>query len=166
MGGLLMVRLGLFRSLLVFGVLQMMSNLGFLLVANLGKDAWGSVSLPAFDIGIVSLKEATKVDWLLVSAIGFENITSGMGTAAFVALLMALCNQKFTATQYALLSAFSAVGRVWVGPMAGVLATSIGWPSFFVFSTIAALPGLLMLLKLRDVIGRLDAPKGPIAADD
>jgi PAT family beta-lactamase induction signal transducer AmpG len=89
-----------------------------------------------------------------------------MGTAAFVALLMALCNQKFTATQYALLSAFSAVGRVWVGPMAGVLATSIGWPSFFVFSTIAALPGLLMLLKLRDVIGRLDAPKGPIASDD
>jgi PAT family beta-lactamase induction signal transducer AmpG len=89
-----------------------------------------------------------------------------MGTAAFVALLMALCNQKFTATQYALLSAFSAVGRVWVGPMAGVLATTVGWPTFFIFSTLAAIPGLAMLVKLRSVINLLDAPKGPLTADD
>jgi PAT family beta-lactamase induction signal transducer AmpG len=166
MGGVLMMRLGLYRALFMFGFLQMLSNLGFLMVANAGKGAWGAFSLPPFDIAIVSLKEATNVDLLLVTAIGFENITSGMGTAAFVALLMALCNQKFTATQYALLSAFSAVGRVWVGPMAGVLATSIGWPSFFVFSTIAAIPGLAMIYKLRDIITGLEAPKGPIAADD
>jgi PAT family beta-lactamase induction signal transducer AmpG len=165
-GGLIMMRLGLYRSLLLFGVLQMMSNLGFWLVSVLGKDAWGAASLPPFDLVIVSLKEATSVDWLLVSAIGFENITGGMGTAAFVALLMALCNQKFTATQYALLSAFAAVGRVWVGPMAGVLATSIGWPSFFVFSTLSALPGLLMLVKLKPSIVQLEAPKGAQLADD
>jgi PAT family beta-lactamase induction signal transducer AmpG len=116
--------------------------------------------MPAFDLVIVSLKEATRVDWLLVSAIGFENISGGMGTAAFVALLMALCNQKFTATQYALLSAFSAVGRVWVGPMAGVLASSLGWSTFFLFSTLAAAPGLLMLLKLKPVITRLETPEG------
>ncbi|MEY4631122.1 MAG: hypothetical protein RIQ81_1242 [Pseudomonadota bacterium] len=165
-GGLLMVRLGLFRALLLFGVLQLLSNLGFLAVSVLGKNAWGAAYLPPFDIGIVSLKEGTSVDWLLVSAIGFENITGGMGTAAFVALLMALCNQKFTATQYALLSAFAAVGRVWVGPMAGVMAESMGWPVFFVFSTLAAVPGLLMLVALRGVITNLEAPKGIPAGDD
>jgi PAT family beta-lactamase induction signal transducer AmpG len=165
-GGVLMVRLGLYRSLMVFGCLQLLSNLGFWLVAILGKDAWGSVAMPPFDLVIVSLKEATRVDWLLVSAIGFENITGGMGTAAFVALLMALCNQKFTATQYALLSAFSAVGRVWVGPMAGVLASSLGWSTFFIFSTFAAVPGLLMLLKLKPVITRLETPEGAGILDD
>ena len=79
---------------------------------------------------------------------------------------MALCNQKFTATQYALLSAFSAVGRVWVGPMAGVLAMTTGWPAFFIFSTVAAVPGLLMLLKLKPVISRLETPEGAGALDD
>ena len=161
-----MVRLGLFRSLLIFGVLQMLSNLGFWLVAILGKDAWGSFSLPAFDLLIVTLHEATKVDWLLMAAIGFENISSGMGTAAFVALLMALCNQKFTATQYALLSAFSAVGRVWVGPLAGVLATSMGWPTFFIFSTFAAIPGLLMLWSLKGIVRGLEHPNGSLSLDD
>lgn len=165
-GGVLMVRLGLYRSLLIFGGLQLLSNLGFWLVAILGKDAWGSISMPVFDLVIVSLKEATSVDLLLVAAIGFENISGGMGTAAFVALLMALCNQRFTATQYALLSAFSAVGRVWVGPMAGVLASSLGWPTFFIFSTAAAAPGLLMLVKLRPVIARLETPEGVGALDD
>lgn len=165
-GGALMVRLGLFWSLLVFGFLQMMSNLGFWLVAVMGRSAWGSIMLPAFDLGFVSLKEATSLDLLLVSAIGFENITGGMGTAAFVALLMALCNQKFTATQYALLSAFAAVGRVWVGPMSGVLASSMGWPQFFVFSTISAVPGLVMLWYLRAVVRRLDAPLSAGYLDD
>lgn len=165
-GGLLMVRIGLFRALLAFGFLQLLSNLGFWLVAILGKGAWGSFALPAFDVVIVSLKEATNVDWLLVFAIGIENITGGMGTAAFVALLMALCNQKFTATQYALLSAFAAVGRVWVGPLAGVLSIAMGWPTFFLFSTVMAAPGLVMLLKLRPVISALEAPQGAAALDD
>jgi len=165
-GGALMVRLGLFWSLLVFGILQMMSNLGFWLVAVMGKGAWGSVMLPAFDLGFVSLKDTTSLDLLLVSAIGFENITGGMGTAAFVALLMALCNQKFTATQYALLSAFAAVGRVWVGPMSGVLASSLGWPQFFIFSTISAVPGLVMLWYLRSVVRKLDAPISSGFVDD
>ena len=165
-GGALMMKLGLYRSLFAFGVLQLLSNLTFWLVAVLGKGAWGSFPLPAFDIIIVSLKEATNVDWLLLFAVGSENITGGMGTAAFVAFLMALCNQKFTATQYALLSAFSAIGRVWVGPMAGVLTAAIGWPAFFIFSTVMAVPGLVMLFKLRPVILALEAPKGLLLADD
>lgn len=166
-GGALMMKLGLYRSLFLFGVLQLLSNLSFWLVAVLGKGSWGSFQLPAFDIMIVALKEATQVDWLLLFAIGTENVTGGMGTAAFVAFLMALCNQKFTATQYALLSAFSAVGRVWVGPLAGVLTGTIGWPMFFIFSTLMALPGLFILYKLKDVIQQLEAPKISLAdADD
>jgi PAT family beta-lactamase induction signal transducer AmpG len=164
-GGAIMMRLGLYRSLMVFGVLQLLSNLGFWLVAVLGKGAWGSFPLPAFDIVIVSLKETSNVDWLLLTAVGVENVTGGMGTAAFVAFLMALCNQKFTATQYALLSAFSAVGRVWVGPLAGVLTASIGWPTFFVISTIFAIPGLIILYKLRHVVIAFETPEG-VPLDD
>ena len=160
LGGLLMMRIGLYRSLFVFGLLQTFANLGFWMVAILGKGAWGAFPLPAFDLVIVSLKETTNVDWLLLFAVGIENVTGGMGTAAFVAFLMALCNQKFTATQYALLSAFSAIGRVWVGPLAGVLAVAIGWGNFFILATVLGLPGIFVLYKLKTVILALEAPKG------
>jgi PAT family beta-lactamase induction signal transducer AmpG len=95
------------------------------------------------------------VDAGLLLVVAFENLTGGMGTAAFVAFLMSLCNQRFTATQFALLSAFASVGRVWVGPLAGVLAESIGWPAFFVISTVLAAPGLWMLWRLRREVGAL-----------
>lgn len=166
LGGIIMVKLRLFKSLMLFGILQMLSNLGFWLVAVMGKGAWGSFTLPPFDIVIVSLKEATQVDWLLLLVIGLENLTGGMGTAAFVAFLMALCNQRFTATQYALLSAFSAIGRVWVGPLAGTLLDIIGWPIFFIFSTVMAFPGLYMLWKLKPVIEQLETPQGASLVDD
>lgn len=165
-GGALMVRMGLYRSLLVFGILQLLSNFGFWYVAIAGKGAWGSFTLPSFDILIASLKEATNVDYLLLFSVALENLTGGMGTAAFVAFLMALCNQKFTATQYALLSAFASVGRVWVGPLAGVLVTSIGWPQFFLLSTMAAIPGLWMIYTMRATIRALEAPVGVSLADD
>jgi len=165
-GGSIMVKLGLYRSLLIFGVLQMFSNLGFWLVSVLGKGSWGMFSLPAFDLLIVSLKEITQVDLLLLFAVASENLSGGMGTAAFVALLMALCNQKFTATQYALLSAFATVGRVWVGPLAGVLVDTIGWPQFFIFSTVAAIPGLLMVYKMRLIIRELETPLRVNLTDD
>ena len=73
--------------------------------------------------------------------IAVENLSGGMGTAAFVAFLMSLCNQRFTATQFALLSAFASVGRVWVGPLAGVLAQSIGWPHVLHLSTLVGAAG-------------------------
>jgi len=158
LGGALMVWLGLYRSLLVFGILQLVSNFGFYLVAILGKGAWGSVQLPAFDWVVVALNEATQIDYLLLSAVAFENVAGGMGTAAFVAFLMALCNYRFTATQYALLSALAAIGRVWVGPLSGVLADLVGWPNFFLFSVVMAVPGLAMLVWLRQAIASLSAP--------
>ena len=155
-GGALMLKLGLWRSLLLFGILQMASNLGFWWLAVNGPGALPGLTLPAFDWGFVKLPEATTVDGGLLMVIAVENIAGGMGTAAFVAFLMSSCNQRFTATQYALLSAFASVGRVWVGPLAGVLAESIGWPSFFIVSTLAALPALWMLWALRAPIRRLE----------
>lgn len=161
LGGALMLRLGLWRALLLFGVLQMLSNLGFWWLATAGKAQLPALLVPVFDWGFVSLKEATPLDGGLLLVITVENLSSGMGTAAFVAFLMSLTSQRYTATQYALLSAFASVGRVWVGPMAGVMAESIGWPAFFVLSTILAAPALLLLMRLRAAIESLVADRSP-----
>lgn len=165
LGGAIMVRIGLFRSLFIFGLLQLASNLGFFWLAIAGKGTLGHIDLPAFDWFFISLKEATQIDLSLLGVIAAENITGGMGTAAFVAFLMALCNQKFTATQYALLSAFASIGRVWVGPLSGVLILSIGWPSFFIFSIVAAAPGLMILYSLKSTLNELEV-QNPGLADD
>ena len=132
-----MAQLRLYRSLLVFGVLQAVTNLGFMLVAIVGK------SYP-----------------LMIAAVAAENLCGGMGTAAFVALLMAMCERRFSATQYALLSALSAVGRVYVGPAAGYMATWLGWTQFFFVTFLIALPGVAMLWWQRERIEALDtSPK-------
>jgi len=125
-GGVLMAKLGLFRSLLAFGVLQAISNLTFMWLAAIGKD-YG----------------------VMVLAVAFENLAGGMGTAAFVALLMAMCDKRFTASQFALLSALAAVGRVYVGPASGYMVEAIGWTTFFGFTFLAALPGLVLLYLMR-----------------
>ncbi|HZV91926.1 MAG TPA: MFS transporter [Caldimonas sp.] len=156
LAGAVMMRLGLWRSLLAFGVLQMLGNLGFWWLAVHGRGALPGVVIPPFDWGFVRLAAATPVDGGLLMAIASENITSGMGTAAFVAFLMSLCSRRYSATQFALLSALASIGRVWVGPLAGVLAQSIGWPSFFLVSTVAALPALILLGVLRGPIRQLD----------
>lgn len=162
-GGLLMTRLTLFKALLVFGVLQAVSNFGFYALAALGKGAWGAVLVPAFDWGFVSLATPAHLDWLLLTVIAGENITGGMGTVAFVALLMALCNKHFTATHYALLSAFAAVGRIYVSPLAGVMSESIGWPGFFLISVGMAVPGVVMVLWMRSALLALGARKDEAA---
>ncbi len=166
LGGALMLKLGLYRALMLFGVLQMASNVGFWWLASAGKGQLTGLTIPAFDLGFVELAQATPVDGGLLLVIAAENISGGMGTAAFVALLMALCNQRFTATQFALLSAFASVGRVWVGPLAGVLAEAIGWPTFFVVSTVLAVPALVMLWWLRAPVRALEPPPNTAAVDD
>jgi len=131
-GGGLMIRLGLFRSLMVFGILQALSNLSFMWLAAAGKNYW-----------------------LMAMAVGVENLAGGMGTAAFVALLMSLCNPRFTASQYALLSALAAVGRVYVGPASGYLVEAVDWVAFFGFTFVIALPGLILLWGMRGNIKNL-----------
>jgi PAT family beta-lactamase induction signal transducer AmpG len=157
-GGLLMLRWGLWRSLLVFGALQALSNLAFWWLAWAGAGHLGAVTLPAFDLFIVRLAQATAVDTSLLLAVAADNLGGGMGTAAFLALLMSLCNQRFTATQFALLSALASIGRVWVGPVAGVVALTVGWPVFFVLAALMGLPALWLLWQLRGQIQALDLP--------
>ena len=130
---------------------------GLLVAGGVGQGrACPGTTLPAFDWGFVALAAPTPVDGGLLMVVAFENLSGGMGTAAFVAFLMSLCNQRFTATQFALLSAFASVGRVWVGPLAGVLAESIGWPTFFIVSTVLAVPALVMLWWLRASVRALE----------
>ncbi|MCG6137733.1 MAG: AmpG family muropeptide MFS transporter [Nostoc sp. LLA-1] len=121
-GGAILSKIGLNRSLWVFGGLQAVSNLAYFLLAQVGQNYQG-----------------------LVLTINIENFCGGLGTAAFVAFLMNMCNQRFSATQYALLSSFMAVSRDILVAPAGSLAKSTGWPLFFIISMVAAIPGLLLL---------------------
>lgn len=133
-GGSIMARLGLYRSLMLFGLLQAVSNFGY----------W-----------VLAVTPPHVYSMALVVAV--ENLCGGLGTAAFVALLMALCKQEFSATQFALLSALSAVGRTYLaGPLTPPLVESIGWPGFFVVTVLIALPGLILLRLRRAEIQGLD----------
>jgi PAT family beta-lactamase induction signal transducer AmpG len=78
-----------------------------------------------------------------------------MGTAAFLALLMTMCNHRFSATQYALLSSVAALGGIAIAPTSGFVAEIAGWPLFFLISTALAIPGLILLWKLRPLIESL-----------
>ncbi|MDE0943609.1 MAG: AmpG family muropeptide MFS transporter [Alphaproteobacteria bacterium] len=121
-GGMLVVRRGIMQSLLWCGLLQMLSNLMFAVQAMVGHDTS-----------------------MLALTIAIENVAGGMGTAAFVAYLSALCNIAYTATQYALLSSLMALARTALSAPSGMLAESTSWVTFFVVTTIAAIPGLLLL---------------------
>lgn len=135
-GGVLMARLGLYRALVLFAWLQAVTNLGFCLLALAG---------PSY--------------LMMVGVVGLENLTGGMGTAAFVALLMALCDRRYTATQFALLTAVASLGRVLAGPPAGYLVEALGWPLFFAGTLVIALPALIILARQRAAIERLDRPR-------
>jgi PAT family beta-lactamase induction signal transducer AmpG len=124
-GGIIVDRLGILKSLFICGILQMFSNLMFVLLALAGND----------------LK-------VLALAIAVENLSGGMGTTAFVAYLSSLCNVAYTATQYALLTSFMAFGRTVLSSSGGWLADQMDWASFFVLTTVAALPGLLLLVGM------------------
>jgi len=133
-GGSLMARLGLYRALMAFGLLQAVSNLGYWLIA----------------VGPKSIA-------LMALAVGVENLCGGLCTAAFVALLMGLCRREFSATQFALLSALSAVGRTYLaGPLTPPLVEHMGWPGFFMLTVLIALPGLALLRWRRRDVERID----------
>ena len=125
-GGASTLKLGLYRALLVAGVLQGVSTLGFAVLAVVGYD----------------------LRWL-AAVIGFEAFTQGMGLAALLAFMAYLTDTRFTATQFALLSALTSLSRVLLTAPTGWLASQMGWVSFFVFAALVAIPGLVLLLSFR-----------------
>jgi len=125
-GGVAMAKLGMVRSLLLFGLLQAVSNLGFMWLAWMGKSYTA-----------------------LTTSILVENVTGGMGTAAFIALIMSLCDHRYTATQFALLSSLEALGRVFSGRPSAELVEMVGWAQFFFWSFLFALPGIWLVWRLR-----------------
>ena len=88
--------------------------------------------------------------------VGLENLAGGMGTVAFVAFIMSMCNRSFTATQFALLTAFASIGRTIAGPPSGYLIDTFGWLVFFFLTFIIALPVLVLLKMKRNLIEELD----------
>lgn len=125
-GGVLLTRLGLYKCLWLFGILQMMATSGFVILAEVGY--------------------STK---LLAAVISGENFAAGMGTAAFMAYMAFLTNKRFTATQYALLSSLMSIPRVAAAAATGYMANYMGWTGFFIFCMLIAIPALLLLLVLK-----------------
>lgn len=125
LGGVLVARLGILRALMICGILQAASNPVFAL------QAWVGYSVP-----------------MLTATISVENFTGGMATTAFVAYLSSLCNVAYTATQYALLSSFMGFARTIFASGGGWLADNVDWVSYFLLTTVAAVPGLVLLAVL------------------
>lgn len=125
-GGILLLRFPLMACLWIFGILQAISTFGFSLVA----------------ISELNL-------YLLAAVIAFENVAGGLGTAAYSAYMASMTNKKFTGTQYALLTSLMSIPRVIVASPSGYLVEAVGWFWFFLICTIAAIPGLLLLIILQ-----------------
>lgn len=130
LGGALMVSLGMRRSLYVFGALQALTNLTYLGLAVVGKNYW-----------------------VLATAISVDNLCGGMATTAMGAYTMALCNKRFSATQFALLSALSNLGGRFLSSGAGFFIERFGWPAYFCFTVALAAPALVLLSFLRPEAG-------------
>ena len=142
LGGVVVMRLGIGWSLLVLGLIQALSNLVY--------------------YGLALIPDRYP---LMVGAIIIENLSGGLGTAAFVAFLMSLCSHAFSATQYALLSSLNAVSRDLLVAPAGAVAEATGWPTFFLLTLAAAVPGMVLLLVLRPWRDRAGMVTKQIAVD-
>lgn len=130
--GFFIKKVSLYRALLLFGFIQAVANLSYALLAYWGK------SLP-----------------LLIFSAFAENFCSGMGSIALLALIMALCNINYTATQFALLSAIAFLARTFVGPLAAIMVESLGWMQFFIWSFLLSLPTLIFVCMNKRVILQL-----------
>lgn len=134
LGGIWILRIGMARALWWFGIGQMVSTLGFVVLSQ----------LPPSEMALAVI-------------VAIENFTAGLGTAAFVGFMAALTDRRFTATQYALLSSLMGVPRVLLSAPTGWMAQALGWPGFFLLCALIALPGLLLLRW----VTRLNAPPQP-----
>ncbi|MBU3827435.1 MAG: AmpG family muropeptide MFS transporter [Candidatus Anaerobiospirillum merdipullorum] len=129
LGGILMLKIGINKALWLFGLAQWVPILGFALLAHMGGQGQASV-------------------WLLALVIGAEALGTGLGTAAFVSYIARECTPAFTATQFALLSSFSAVPRTFCNAATGFIVQAVGWEQFFYICALLALPGMLLLFKI------------------
>lgn len=128
--GIFMTRVSLFKSMLFFGCLQGVTNLLYMLLASVGKNYF-----------------------LAVGVFFLENLCAGMGNTALAALIIGLCtNKEHSAAHFALMSSLMAVGRVYVGPVSGVLVKLFGWQVFYCWTAILALPGIFLILFLKPQI--------------
>jgi len=123
-GGITMLKIGINRSLWVFGALQAVSTAGFAVLARVGN----------------------KLAVLAV-VVAFENFSAGLGTVAFIAFMGSITNKKFTATQFALLTSLMRIPDVGISSFSGLMAQHMGWTAFFICCTLIALPGMLLLIK-------------------
>ncbi|RDI48773.1 AmpG family muropeptide MFS transporter [Aquicella lusitana] len=128
-GGALLIRWQVYRALLVFGLAQAFSNLTFVALAMAGKQFW-----------------------LMTVSIFVENFCTGLSTAAFLAFLMSLCNHRYSASQFALLSAIDSLGRVLLGPAAALIVEGVGWVQFYFWSFVLCFPGIIFLLLLKEKV--------------
>ncbi len=135
-GGWVTYRFGLGRSLWIFGFIQALSNLGYVVLAN------SPIVRVAISLGSLGTYE---IPWVMYSAIFLEVTTSGMGSAAFGVLLIRLTEKRFSATQFAMLTSFVGLARLFTGPVAGLLVDGLGWSTFFLLTLPCAIPGLLLL---------------------
>jgi PAT family beta-lactamase induction signal transducer AmpG len=124
-GGVVMIKLGINRALWIFGVVQVVSILGFALLSVIGDNLW-----------------------MLGVANAFEYLGVGLGTAAFVAYIARTTNPAFAATQFALFTALTAVPRTLANAVTGVIVEQVGWTNFFLLCTALAIPGMLLLFKV------------------
>ena len=136
LGGIWIMRIGMNRALWLFGLGQMLSTLGFAVLATV---------------------QPTTAALAMVVAV--ENFTAGLGTAAFVGFMAALTDKRFTATQYALLSSLMGVPRVLAAAPTGWLAAWLGWAGFFIFCALIAVPGLVMLRWVTQLKDRKETKK-------
>lgn len=142
LGGLWMVRLGINRSLWVFGVVQMVAILGFAWLAWLGPQS----AIDSADL------------WRLALVIGLEAFGVGLGTAAFVAYIARACHPAYTATQFALFTSLAAVPRTFINAGTGWLVSRLGWFDFFLLCFALAVPGMLLLLRIAPWRGEASRP--------
>lgn len=131
LGGVIMLKIGINKALWIFGFGQLVTILGYALLAHIGE---GQSEAPSI--------------WLLALVIIAEYIGAGLGTAAFVSFISAKTSKTYAATQFALLTSLSAVPRTFCNATTGYLVESFGWENFFYICTVLAIPGMLLLLKV------------------
>ncbi len=132
LGGLWMIRLGVNRALWLFGVVQVVSIIGFALLATAGPFP----VIAGWELGKLAL------------VIGFEALGVGLGTAAFVSYIARTTNPAYTATQFALFTSLAAVPRTLANALSGFLVEQMGWCGFFILCTVLALPGMVLLVRV------------------